>query len=102
MTTYSTMETPPMVSVDTVGVRYRLWILPKASGMALNTAMDNVVRAVGRMVVWVEAAAELSTMRRRRWERKLPNPEDPKMELPRTERTSPVLLGLERPIPLVP
>ena len=31
--------------------------------MALNTAMDSVVRAVGRMVVWVDAAAELSTIR---------------------------------------
>ena len=91
-----------MASVDTVGVRNRRWILPKASGMALNTAMDSVVRAVGRMVVWVEAAAELSTIRRRRWERKLPNPDVPKMELPKTDSTSPTLFGLERPIPWVP
>src|ERR1039458_766539 len=96
------METPPMVSVEVVGVRNRRWILPKASGMALKTAMDSVVRAVGRIVVWVEAAAELSTIRRRRWERKLPNPEDPKMELPRTESTSPMLLGLERPMAFGP
>ncbi len=40
-----------MVSVDVVGVRKRLWILANALGMALNTAMDSVVRAVGRIVV---------------------------------------------------
>src|ERR1700683_1106296 len=96
------MEMPPMVRVDTVGVRYRRWILPKASGMALNTAMDSVVRAVGRMVVWVEAAAELSTISSSRWDRKLPSPDVPKIDDPSTDRTSPTLLGLESPIPLVP
>ena len=59
MTTYSTMEMPPMARVDVVGVRKRRWILAKEAGMALNTAIDSVVRAVGRIVVWVEAAAEL-------------------------------------------
>ena len=91
-----------MASVDVVGVRKRRWILPKASGMALNTAMDSVVRAVGRMVVCVEAAAELSTMSRSRWDRKLPSPDVPKIDDPRMDRTSPTLLAFERPIPLVP
>ena len=63
MITYSAMDTPPMVSVEIVGVRKRLWILENALGMALNTAIDSVVRAVGRMVVCVDAAAELSTIR---------------------------------------
>ena len=35
--------------------------------MALYTAMDSVVRAVGRMVVCVEAAAELSTINSSSW-----------------------------------
>jgi hypothetical protein len=33
-----------------------------------------VVRAVGRIVVWVDAAADVSTMRMRRSERKVPEP----------------------------
>ena len=52
------MDTAPMAMVETVGVRKRLWIREKALGMALYTPMASVVRAVGRMVVWVEAAAE--------------------------------------------
>ena len=64
--------------------------------------MARVVRAVGRMVVWVEAAAELSTIRSSRWDSTLPKPEVPKTEWPRTERTSPWLFGLPRPMPLVP
>ena len=79
---------PPMARVDVVGVRKRLWILPNASGMALNTAMERVVRAVGRMVVCVEAAAELSTMSTSSLVRKVPKPEEPKMEDPRTVSTS--------------
>ncbi len=40
-----------MARVEVVGVRNRLWILEKALGMALNTAIESVVRAVGRIVV---------------------------------------------------
>jgi hypothetical protein len=38
----------------------------KESGSALWTAMESMVRAVGRMVVWAEAAAEERTIRRSR------------------------------------
>src|ERR1700722_7719474 len=96
------IETPPMATVDTVGARNLLWILAKVEGIALYTAMDNVVRAVGRIVVCVDAAAELSTMRISRWERNEPNPLLPKTALPRTEITSTVLSLLPSPMPLVP
>ena len=33
----------------------------KRSGIALNAAIDSAVRAVGRIVVWVLAEAEVST-----------------------------------------
>ena len=65
-------------------------------------AIDSVVRAVGRIVVWVDAAAEDSTMRISRWLRKVPNPLVPKTEEPRTEITSPALFGLARPMLPVP
>ena len=64
--------------------------------------MASEVRAVGRMVVWVEAAAELSTMRSSRCANTLPNVDVPNTEWPRTDSTSPWLAGLPRPIPLVP
>ena len=34
---------------------------PSDSGIAFARAIDSDVRAVGRIVVWVEAAAEVST-----------------------------------------
>ena len=43
------------------GVRKRGWTLPRLFGIALARAIESVVRAVGRIVVWVEAAAEVST-----------------------------------------
>ena len=61
-----------------------------------------MVRAVGRIVVWVEAAAELSTMSSSSRDRKVPKPDPPKTAVPSTESTSPVLFGLARPMPLVP
>ena len=36
-------------------------IRPKAFGIDPKRAIDRVVRAVGRMVVWVDAEAEVST-----------------------------------------
>src|SRR3954452_20364065 len=61
ITTYQTTETAPITSVDTLGVRKRLWTLPKTAGNALLHAIDSEVRAVGRIVVCVEAAAEVRT-----------------------------------------
>ena len=66
------------------------------------TAIDKVVRAVGRMVVCVDAAAELRTMTNNRWVSKLPNQEEPKIDPPRTDRTSPSWAGLPSPMPFVP
>ena len=61
-----------------------------------------MVRAVGRIVVWVEAAAEDSTISSSRWVRNDPKPEVPNTALPWTDSTSPALATLPRPLPLVP
>ena len=50
-----------MPIVDRVGVRYFGWIFPKTSGIACHFAIDNVVRAVGRIVVCVDADADVRT-----------------------------------------
>ena len=47
--------------VETSGVRKRGWIRPKLFGIDPKRAIERVVRAVGRIVVWVEAEAEVST-----------------------------------------
>ena len=64
--------------------------------------MEREVRAVGRMVVCVDAAAELSTISRSSLVMNHPIPDDPKTEVPSTLSTSPELSGLARPMPLVP
>src|ERR1035438_5279415 len=92
----------PITMVDTVGVRYLGCIFENEAGRALKAAIDRVVRAVGRIVVWVDAAAELSTIRISRRVRNVPNPPPPKIAPPRTESTSLVLAGLFRPIPFAP
>src|SRR4030088_326735 len=99
---YRAMEMAPITSVDTVGVRFLGWILVNDAGSALYAAIDRVVRAVGRIVVWVEAAAELSTIRISSRDRNVPNPEVPKMAPPVTDSTSNWFAGLDRPIPLLP
>src|SRR5580692_1383742 len=76
--TYSAIATPPIARVEVVGVRKRLWTLAKADGMALYTAIDSVVRAVGRIVVCVDAAAELRIIKKSRWIITFPKPELPK------------------------
>src|SRR5215471_254301 len=90
-----------MAMVDTVGVRYRGWIFAKTEGIALYTAIDRVVRAVGRIVVCVEAAAEDSTMSSSRWVRNDPKPEWPNTASPWIDSTSPAFARLPRPLPLV-
>src|SRR5215471_2360826 len=90
-----------MAIVDTVGVRYRGCIFAKLEGIALYTAIDRVVRAVGRIVVWVEAAAEDSTMSSSRWVRNDPKAEVPNTRLPWTDSTSPAFAMFPRPLPLV-
>src|SRR5436190_9927766 len=56
-----TIDNPPISSVEKVGVRKRGWTRPKADGIDFHRAIDSVVRAVGRIVVCVEAEAEVST-----------------------------------------
>ncbi len=68
-------------------------------GIDLYTAIDRVVRAVGRMVVWVEAAAELRTISKSRWLRTLPKPDVPNTALPRPDSTSFWLGGIAEPHP---
>ena len=60
------METTPKVTVATVGVRNRRCIFLKTSGSALCTDIESTVRAVGKIVVWVEAAAEERTIKSKR------------------------------------
>ena len=60
------------------------------------------MRAVGRIVVWVDAAAELSTIRISSRARKVPKPEVPNTAWPSTDITSLELSGLPRPMPVVP
>ena len=58
---YQTIETTPIEIVDTVGVWKRGLTSPKTLGSAPQRAIDRLVRAVGRIVVCVDAAAEVST-----------------------------------------
>ena len=52
-----------MASVATVGVRYRGCILANRAGRARCAAMASAARAVGKIVVWADAAVEVSTHR---------------------------------------
>src|SRR2546430_5201070 len=61
MISVQTSEAAPIATVETLGVRWRGWILPNAFGMAFQWAIDRVVRAVGRIVVCVDAEAEVRT-----------------------------------------
>ena len=59
--TYQTIDAIPIHHVDHVGVRYFGWIFASALGAAPWAAIESVVRAVGRIVVCVEAIAEVIT-----------------------------------------
>src|SRR5436190_842619 len=61
MISVQTSDTAPIVRVETLGERKRGWMLPNALGIAPQRAIERVVRAVGRIVVWVDAEAEVST-----------------------------------------
>src|SRR3954471_17437263 len=56
-----TIDAAPMTIVDVVGVLKRGLTVPNVLGIAPQRAIDSDVRAVGRIVVCVEAAAELRT-----------------------------------------
>src|SRR3984957_20402512 len=59
--TYHTTATAPNTRVENPGDRYLGWMSAKRLGNALCTAIDNDERAAGRMVVWVDDEAEVST-----------------------------------------
>ncbi len=62
-------------------------------------AIDRVVRAFGRIVVCVVAAADVSTMKMSRWLRTEPITELPKIAVPSTDRTSFWWAGFPSPTP---
>src|SRR6476620_2835629 len=96
------IETTPIQMVESVGVRYFGWIRAKRDGIALNAAIDRLVRAVGRIVVWVEADAEVSTQIASRWTMIQPIPPPPNTSWPIAANTSSALFSLPSPMPLVP
>src|SRR3954454_437013 len=59
--TYQTADTAPIEIVETVGVCHLGLTAPNTFGSAPQRAIERLVRAVGRIVVCVEAGAELST-----------------------------------------
>src|SRR4051794_3676674 len=59
--TYQTIESTPIQIVDGPGVRKRGWMRPQYDGIAPCAAIDSDVREVGRIVVWVDADADVST-----------------------------------------
>src|SRR3954453_3669431 len=96
------METTPIAMVETVGVRYFGGMLANDVGMALYAAMDSEVRAVGRIVVWVDADADVRIDAESRSRAILPSPESPNRAGPMAAKTSSALSGFPRPTPVVP
>src|ERR1035438_7213258 len=82
MSAYITIEIAPIATVATDGVRYLLGMVLNASGTALYTLIESTVRAVGRIVVCVEAAADESTMKRKSGEKAEPIQADPNTAVP--------------------
>ena len=68
----------------------------------MNAAIDRLVRAVGRIVVCVEAEAEVSTQIASRLTMIQPSAPPPKTSWPIAAKTSSALSSLPRPIPEVP
>jgi hypothetical protein len=67
------IDTPPIARVEKLGVWKRGWTRANAFGSAPQLAIEIVVRAVGRIVVWVDAEAEVSTEKSRNFCR-MPEP----------------------------
>src|SRR5580704_3972300 len=76
--TYHTIATAPNSKVEKPGERYLGWMSAKRLGNALCTAIDNEDRAAGRMVVWVEDDAEVSTQMRSSLSQGVPRTPPPK------------------------
>src|SRR5579875_2108393 len=60
ITTNHTVEIAPNAMVETSGVLCFGCTLPKILGIPPQRAIESVVRAVGRIVVWVDADAEVN------------------------------------------
>src|SRR4030095_10016750 len=90
------MATPPMNRVETVGVLNLRWIFANSVGSARYTPIASVPRAAGRIVVWVDAAADTRTAS-----------STIQLQSPRTgslivRKTSPALSSLPSPMPSAP
>src|ERR1700748_163621 len=96
------IETVPIQMVESLGVRYVGRIRGKRLGSALNAAIDRLVRAVGRMVVWVEAEAEVSTQIASRWTMIQPTAPPPKTSWLIAAKTSSALPTLPSRMPVEP
>src|SRR6478736_714937 len=84
--TYHTIDRPPIHHVAVSGVWCCWWICARPRGNAFERAMDRAVREVGRIVVWVDAAADESTA----MITILPSRLEPNTEFARIPSTSPV------------
>src|SRR5579863_10741207 len=62
MITNQITETAPKAIVETSGVLCLGCTRPNMRGIPPQRAIDSEVRAVGRIVVWVDADAEVSTV----------------------------------------
>src|SRR5579863_2335143 len=62
ITTNQIVEITPNTMVETSGVLCLGWTCPKTFGIAPQRAIERVVRAVGRIVVCVDAEEEVSTV----------------------------------------
>ena len=92
----------PIQMVDTDGVRYRGCTLANTLGSALKAPIDSVVRAVGRIVVWVDAAADVSTEMISRISMIRPPGPSPNTVGPMAAKTSSAFSSLPSPMPSVP
>src|SRR3954447_20611813 len=93
------IETAPIQSVESEGVRYLGWIRANRLGMAPKAAIDRLVRAVGRIVVWVDADADVSTQTASRCTMIQPTAPPPKTSCPMAAKTSSALSTLPSPMP---
>ena len=66
-TAYQAMASAPITHVEIAGVRKRGWIRPSTAGIAPERAIERTVREAGRIVVCVDASAEVSTARTMSW-----------------------------------
>src|SRR4051794_33018158 len=92
----------PIPIVDQVGVWYFGWMRAKWLGIALCTAIESEVRAVGRIVVCVEADAEVRIVAAKSTCRTWPMGPLPNTAGAITENTSPEFSGFASPMPFSP